>query len=87
MKETLSVITRKGQVTVPAEIRQALGLKQGDKVAFLLEGTEVRLVPSAGVVARTAGALRGELPALSPREEKDAFEQGVAAEVAEELGG
>ncbi|MGH2469987.1 MAG: AbrB/MazE/SpoVT family DNA-binding domain-containing protein, partial [Chloroflexota bacterium] len=36
-KELLTVVTRKGQVTVPSAIRHALGLKQGDKVAFTLE--------------------------------------------------
>lgn len=37
MKELLSVVTRKGQITVPAELRKALNLKEGDKVAFVLE--------------------------------------------------
>jgi hypothetical protein len=31
----LSVIQAKGQVTIPAEIRKKLGLKQGDLVAFV----------------------------------------------------
>ena len=37
MKELLTVVTRKGQVTIPAELRKALNLKQGDRVAFVLE--------------------------------------------------
>ena len=32
MKELRTVITRKGQVTIPAEIRRELGLKREDKV-------------------------------------------------------
>lgn len=36
MKEIIATITSKGQVTVPAEIRRRLGLKQGDRVAFVL---------------------------------------------------
>jgi bifunctional DNA-binding transcriptional regulator/antitoxin component of YhaV-PrlF toxin-antitoxin module len=31
MHERLSVVTRKGQITIPAEFRRALGLKEGDK--------------------------------------------------------
>lgn len=31
----LSKISEKGQVTVPASIREKLGLKKGDKVLFL----------------------------------------------------
>jgi AbrB family looped-hinge helix DNA binding protein len=87
MTEALSTLTRKGQVTVPVAIRRALGLKRGDKVAFTLEAGTVRLVRSPSVAERTAGALKSDLPALSPREEREAFEQGVAAEVLEELGG
>lgn len=32
---TLSIIQEKGQVTIPAQIRNKLGLKKGDLVAFL----------------------------------------------------
>jgi AbrB family looped-hinge helix DNA binding protein len=46
MKELLSVVTRKGQITVPAEIRQAIGLKQGDQVAFEIEGDAVKIKPA-----------------------------------------
>jgi antitoxin PrlF len=86
MTEIVGVMTRKGQVTVPVAIRKALGIKQGDRVAFILEGREVRLAPAESVVARTAGALRGDRPAASPREEKQAFERAVAEEVMEEMG-
>ena len=39
------VVTRKGQVTVPAEIRRELGLKEGDRVIFVLDRGEARLRP------------------------------------------
>ena len=31
-------LTKKGQVTIPKEIREALGLRRGDEVEFVLEG-------------------------------------------------
>lgn len=34
-------ITTKGQVTIPKEIREALGLREGDRVIFLIEGEKV----------------------------------------------
>ncbi|MBI2761949.1 MAG: AbrB/MazE/SpoVT family DNA-binding domain-containing protein [Chloroflexi bacterium] len=83
----MGVVTRKGQVTVPAEIRQALGIKQGDKVAFTWDGREARLARAESVVARTAGALRSGIPAGSPRDEKAAFERAVAEDVIEEMRG
>lgn len=46
-------ITSKGQVTVPVEVRQALGLKQGDMLAFEVgaDYAVVRRVPTAAEVA------------------------------------
>jgi len=43
MNEQLTVVTRKGQVTIPADIRHTLGIKEGDKVAFVLERDQVKL--------------------------------------------
>ena len=31
----LAKITTKGQITIPIEIRKILGVKEGDKVAFI----------------------------------------------------
>lgn len=37
MKEIISTMTSKGQVTLPAEIRKRLGLTAGDKLSFVIE--------------------------------------------------
>lgn len=37
MKEIISTISSKGQVTVPAEVRKRLDIKQGDKLSFVIE--------------------------------------------------
>ncbi len=37
MKEIVSTITSKGQVTIPAEVRRHLGLKTRDKISFVIE--------------------------------------------------
>jgi AbrB family looped-hinge helix DNA binding protein len=37
MKEIVSTITSKGQVTIPAEIRKHLGVRQGDKLSFVID--------------------------------------------------
>ena len=41
-----TTITAKGQVTIPKEIRQALKLKAGDRVSFVIEEDRAILVPS-----------------------------------------
>lgn len=40
-----STVTQKGQVTIPASIRKQLGLRTGDRVAFLNEGGRVLVKP------------------------------------------
>ena len=55
-----TTLTSKGQITVPREIRDRLGLKAGDKLTFTLlsDGTVVvraktrRLADLAGLLAR-----------------------------------
>lgn len=38
-------ITSKGQITVPRDIRRALGVRPGDRLLFEEEGDEVRVRP------------------------------------------
>jgi antitoxin PrlF len=63
MKEIISTITSKGQVTIPAEVRKHLGLNKREKIAFVIdEGGEVRLkIPHYPTVASLRGAA-GSLP-------------------------
>ena len=37
MKEIISTITSKGQVTIPAEIRKYLGITTNDKIGFVID--------------------------------------------------
>lgn len=57
-REMETVITRKGQITIPAPIRRALDLHEGDRVAMVIDGEEIRLRRRASVVERTAGVFR-----------------------------
>jgi len=41
-----SVISSKGQLTVPQEIRLRLGLKEGDRVEFVVEGGNTIIRPA-----------------------------------------
>ena len=40
-------VMRGGQVTIPKNVRAALGVASGDHVSFIIEGNTVRLVNSA----------------------------------------
>jgi AbrB family looped-hinge helix DNA binding protein len=84
MYEQVSVLTRKGQVTVPAEIRRALGLREGDKVIFSLEDAnagQISVRPVRSVAELTYGIVQ---PRRRPEDLK-ALRQQAADEVAEEV--
>jgi antitoxin PrlF len=73
MKEIISTITSKGQVTIPSEVRKYLGIKTNDKIAFVIdsEGT-VRLrvphYPSIASLRGAAGSLKQPLSWQQMRE-------------------
>jgi AbrB family looped-hinge helix DNA binding protein len=41
-----SVVSSKGQVTVPQEIRTRLGLREGDRLEFIIEGDRTIIRPA-----------------------------------------
>ncbi len=40
-------IMAKGQITIPKDIREILGVASGDRITFIVEGNAVRIVNSA----------------------------------------
>lgn len=58
MKEITTTITQASQVTIPAEVRQLLGVKPRDKIAFAIEGDQVRLVPASFSLESVYGSVK-----------------------------
>ena len=58
MREITSTLSSKGQVTIPVEERKYLGIKEGDKLSFVIEdGGTVRIeTPRYGNLASLRGA-------------------------------
>jgi antitoxin PrlF len=82
MKEIISTITSKGQITIPAEVRRYLGVGQGDKVSFVIDdtGSIVLKVPSYPTVASLRERSAGPGIDLSYNEMKEiAYEDRLAA--------
>ncbi len=42
-----AVISSKGQLTIPKEVRKVLGVDNGEKVTFVVVGDEVKIVNAA----------------------------------------
>lgn len=56
-----SKITRNFQVTIPRDVRDSKGLKEGDRVLFAIDGDRVELVKLDEDVVRGAAGLWAEL--------------------------
>lgn len=80
MRQYVSTVTVKGQVTIPSEIRRLLELSSHDKVAFIVDDGEVRIAPATSVVERTAGMLSGGGTLRSVEREMIDVEEAMAEE-------
>lgn len=77
-----STISSKGQITVPLEIRRRLGLKEGDRVEFVVEG-ELTIIRPAQPAKNPFEKYIGALPAFHSREEIDNWVSGLRDEETE----
>lgn len=73
MTEIVSVITSKGRITIPAEVRRHLGVGVNDKIVFVIEPDgAVRLkTPRFPTIASLAGAAGSLKQPLSWHEMRD----------------
>jgi AbrB family looped-hinge helix DNA binding protein len=79
---TTSTLTAKGQTTLPKAVRDALALKPGDKVRYVIADNEVRIIK-----AKPLATLYGLL--ARPGQEPvglEAMEEAIAAGAAERAG-
>ena len=58
MKEILTTLTKKGQVTIPIEIRNYLGLKSKDKIAFKINNGNVQVSPAKYTLESVYGIIK-----------------------------
>lgn len=82
MNTTITTVTTKGQVTIPADIRAHLGIKPKDRVLFeVAEDGSVQLAPAP---SRLAAVFDSVKPASVHKDDKTLrreFEEGVAEAV------
>jgi len=58
MREIYASVTERGQVTIPAEVRKALGIGKRDKVIFAIDDGEVVLKKPRFTLETVYGALK-----------------------------
>ncbi len=67
MKQIVSTVTTKGQVTLPVEVREHLGVNPGDRITFIVDDAGAILVtspryPDVASLRGAAGSLERPLP-------------------------
>lgn len=79
---TTATVTSKGQVTIPIQVRTALGLEAGDRVEFVETGKgQYTLVPATGSVK----SLKGIVPKGPKPVSIEAMNAAIAARGAKAL--
>ena len=74
-----STVTTKGQITLPRDVRQALGLGAGDKVDFVAVEGGFKLVPLRKDVCGLKGKFAGRVKRpVTIQEMDDAIAQAAA---------
>jgi len=68
-----SKVTTKYQATIPAEIREFLGVRQGDTVAYTVVDGEVRLARATPLDLAYHGAVAATLTEWQSKADDDAY--------------
>lgn len=76
----VATMTSKGQITVPKQVRDELGLEAGTKVTFVrTRQGDYRLRVKTGHVTDLAGIMKYDGPPISIEEMDEAIAQGAIA--------
>ncbi len=71
--QRVSKLSTKGQVTIPADLRQAIGIEPGDIVAYELQGKSVKLKRVEPFDAAYHAAVAETLEEWNSPEDEEAF--------------
>jgi len=84
MQEFETIVTTRGQVTIPQEIRRIMGLQPGDRVCFEVEREVVKIRRVSSKILQWFGSVTPRNGPEDFREMREEFEKGVAEEVTSE---
>lgn len=79
-----SSLTKKSQITLPKHVREILDVGPGDQVAFLIQGSDVKIVAVPSVLDRNFGRVKPRERPEDFAEVRRRFEQEVAGEALRE---
>ena len=74
-----SSITSKGQTTLPKPVREALGVRPGDRVRYVILDHEVRIIP-VRPIRRLFSAFKHDGPPATLQDMQRAIAEGACEE-------
>ena len=80
----VSVLTSKGQTTIPKDVRNFLGLEPNDKIFYMVEGKRVILKPLKGNILDIRGSVATKDKPIDFKKLRDTTRKKVARKIVEE---
>ena len=80
----VSVLTSKGQTTIPKDVRNFLGLEPNDKIFYMVEGKRVILKPLKGNILDLRGSVATKDKPIDFKKLRDTTRKKVARKIVKE---
>jgi len=80
----VSILTSKGQTTIPKDVRNFLGLEPNDKIFYMVEGKRVILKPLKGNILDLRGSVATKDKPIDFKKLRDTTRKKVARKIVEE---
>ena len=80
---SVSVLTKKGQTTIPKDIRNYLNLAPNDKILYLMEGNKVVIKPLKGNILDLKGSVKTKDKPIDFRKLRRETKKKVARKIVE----
>ena len=78
---SVSVLTSKGQTTIPKNVRNFLGLEPNDKIFYMVEGKRVILKPLKGNILDLRGSVATKDKPIDFKKLRDTTREKVARKI------
>jgi len=78
---TYSIVTSKGQVTIPKTVRDRMGIEEGTRLVFIDDGYRVLVYKMDDDLAGAYGAVKHEGPPIDFKRLRESIVAGIAKEV------
>jgi AbrB family looped-hinge helix DNA binding protein len=83
-KMSVSVLTKKGQTTIPKDIRNFLNLAPQDKILYLVEGKKVVIKPLKGNILDLKGSVNVKDKPIDFKKLRSETKKKVAGKIVKE---